>query len=466
MVIDTVLWSRLVTGLTLSFHVIFATIGVAIPLMISIAEFVGIRRKDPHYTLMARRWSRGFVISVAVGVVTGTAIALQLSLVWPNFMQLAGNVIALPLFMEVFAFFFEAIFLGIYLYTWERFRNPYLHWLLTIPVVLGASMSAFFITTVNGFMNQPGGFVMEAGHFSAVHPLQAMFNDATPSKVFHVLTSAYMTGAALLAAVAAFSMLRKGVTDYKKKALKLMMAVLLLFSFLTALAGDTSAKFLAEHQPEKLAAAEWHFETEKGADLIFLGWLNAERDIIGAIHIPKALSFLAFSDFNAEVTGLNEFPADEQPPLIVHYMFDFMVGIGFALLAVSALYFLLLFWKKRNELNKWMLRVIALGAPLAFLGVEMGWFYAEIGRQPWMIRGYLRVEDAATTSPSIMPLFFVFLLLYIVLGTMCVIVLRRLFRDNPAEVEFEKIAKTKQAALAAQASSSPEGSKEEGEPNV
>ncbi|OWA34960.1 cytochrome ubiquinol oxidase subunit I [Saccharibacillus sp. O16] len=464
MVVDTVLWSRLVTALTLSFHVIFATIGVAIPLMISIAEFVGIRKKDAHYTLMARRWTRGFVISVAVGVVTGTAIALQLSLVWPNFMQLAGNVVALPLFMEVFAFFFEAIFLGIYLYTWERFRNPYLHWLLTIPVVLGASMSAFFITTVNGFMNQPDGFVMEAGHFSAVHPLQAMFNDATPSKVFHVLTSAYMTGAALLAAVAAFSMLRKGITEYKKKALKLTMAILLLFSFLTAIAGDTSAKFLAEHQPEKLAAAEWHFETEKGADLIFLGWLNAERDIIGAIHIPKALSFLAFSDFNAEVTGLNEFPADEQPPLIVHYMFDFMVGIGFALLAVSAFYFLLLFWKKRNELNKWMLRVIALGAPLAFLGVEMGWFYAEMGRQPWMIRGYLRVEDAATTSPSIFILFFVFLLLYILLGTMCVLVLRRLFRDNPAEVELEKAAKTKQEALAAQ--SAEHAGEKEGEPSV
>ena len=465
MVVDTVLWSRLVTALTLSFHVIFATIGVAIPLMISIAEFVGIRKKDAHYTLMARRWSRGFVISVAVGVVTGTAISLQLSLVWPNFMQLAGNVIALPLFMEVFAFFFEAIFLGIYLYTWERFRNPYLHWLLSVPVVLGASMSAFFITTVNGFMNQPDGFLLEAGHFSAVNPLQAMFNDATPSKVFHVLTSAYMTGAALLAAVAAFSMLRKGVTAYKKKALKLTMAILLLFSFLTALAGDTSAKFLAEHEPEKLAAAEWHFETEKGADLIFLGWLNAERDIIGAIHIPKALSFLAFSDFNAEVKGLNEFPADEQPSLIVHYMFDFMVGIGFALLAVSAFYFLLTFRKKRSELNKWMLRVIALGAPLAFLGVEMGWFYAEIGRQPWMIRGYLRVADAATTSPSIMPLFFVFLLLYILLGTLCVIVLRRLFRDNPAEVEFEKIAKTKQEALDAEKSSA-RPAQEEGEPSV
>ncbi len=447
MMIDTVLWSRLVTGLTLSFHVIFATIGVAIPLMIAIAELVGIRKKDHHYTLMAKRWTRGFIISVAVGVVTGTAISLQLALVWPNFMQLAGNVIALPLFMEVFAFFFEAIFLGIYLYTWDRFRNPYLHWLLTIPIVLGASMSAFFITTVNGFMNQPAGFSLVNGQFTAVYPLQAMFNEATPSKVFHVLTSAYMTGAALLAAIAAFSILRKGATDYTKKALKLMMSVLLVFSFLTALAGDTAAKFLAEHQPEKLAAAEWHFETEKGADLIFFGWLNAEREIIGALHIPKALSFLAFSDFNAEVTGLNEFPANEQPPLWIHYLFDFMASIGFILLAISAIFFVFLLWRKRNEYNRWLLRSIVLGAPLAFLAVELGWFYAEVGRQPWIIRGYMRVVEAATTSPSIMPLFFLFLLLYIVLGTLCIIVLRRLFRNNPAEVELEKIAATHAAKV-------------------
>ncbi len=447
MMIDTVLWSRLVTGLTLSFHVIFATIGVAIPLMIAIAELVGIRKKDHHYTLMAKRWTRGFIISVAVGVVTGTAISLQLALVWPNFMQLAGNVIALPLFMEVFAFFFEAIFLGIYLYTWDRFRNPYLHWLLTIPIVLGASMSAFFITTVNGFMNQPAGFSLVHGQFTAVYPLQAMFNEATPSKVFHVLTSAYMTGAALLAAIAAFSILRKGATDYTKKALKLMMSVLLVFSFLTALAGDTAAKFLAEHQPEKLAAAEWHFETEKGADLIFFGWLNTEREIIGALHIPKALSFLAFSDFNAEVTGLNEFPANEQPPLWIHYLFDFMASIGFILLAISAIFFVFLLWRKRNEYNRWLLRSIVLGAPLAFLAVELGWFYAEVGRQPWIIRGYMRVEEAATTSPSIMPLFFLFLLLYIVLGTLCIIVLRRLFRNNPAEVELEKIAATHAAKV-------------------
>ncbi|MFS0728161.1 cytochrome ubiquinol oxidase subunit I [Paenibacillus sp. 1P07SE] len=436
--IDTVLWSRLLTGLTLAFHVIFATVGVGVPLMIAIAEFMGIRKKDPHYTLMAKRWTRGFIISVAVGVVTGTAIALQLSLVWPNFMQLAGNVIALPLFMEVFAFFFEAIFLGIYLYTWNRFKNPYTHWLLTFPIVIGAGMSAFFITTVNGFMNTPEGFVLENGSFSAVNPVAAMLNAATPSKVFHVLSSAYMTGAALLAGIAAFMILKKGISSYYKKSLNLMMAVLLVFSLLTVVAGDVSAKFLAKHQPEKLAAAEWHFETERGADLLVFGWLNENQEPTGAIRIPNALSFLGFGDFNAEVTGLEEFPVDEWPPLLVHYLFDLMVSLGFIILGISVLYFLFKFWKNRNEYNKWLMRGILLSTPLAFLAVELGWFYAEIGRQPWIIRGYMRVEEAATSSPNVVPLFFVFLLLYIVLGTLCVIVLRRLFRGNSAEAELER----------------------------
>ncbi|GBF73705.1 cytochrome ubiquinol oxidase subunit I [Paenibacillus sp. 598K] len=439
MEIDTVLWSRLLTGLTLTFHVIFATVGVGVPLMIAIAEFVGIRKKDPHYILMAKRWTRGFIISVAVGVVTGTAIALQLALVWPNFMQLAGNVVALPLFMEVFAFFFEAIFLGIYLYTWNRFKNPYTHWLLTFPIVLGAGMSAFFITTVNGFMNQPEGFVLENGAFSAVNPVAAMLNTATPSKVFHVLTSAYMTGAALLAAVAAYMILKKGATVYYKKSLHLMMAVVLVFSFLTVIAGDVSAKFLAKHQPEKLAAAEWHFETERGADLLVFGWLNDAMEPTGAIRIPNALSFLGFGDFNAEVKGLNEFPQDEWPPLVSHYLFDLMVSLGFVILGIAALFFLLRFWKKKRHLyNAWLMRGIVICAPLAFLAVELGWFYAEVGRQPWIIRGYMRVEEAATSSPNVVGLFFVFLALYIVLGVLSAVVLRRLFRNNPAEAELEK----------------------------
>jgi cytochrome d ubiquinol oxidase subunit I len=239
---DPILLSRVLTALTLGFHILFATIGVGVPVMIALAEWTGIRRDDPHYILLARRWARGFVITVAVGVVTGTAIGLQLSLLWPSFMRIAGQAISLPLFMETFAFFFEAIFLGIYLYTWDRFRNKMTHFLLVIPVVLGSSASAFFITTVNAFMNTPQGFKLEGDKITHIDPLAAMFNPATPTEVSHVLTSAYMTSAFVLASITAFSLIRKRNHPYYLKALKLTMTAALVFSLATALVGDLSGQ--------------------------------------------------------------------------------------------------------------------------------------------------------------------------------------------------------------------------------
>ncbi|MFU0790526.1 cytochrome ubiquinol oxidase subunit I [Virgibacillus proomii] len=436
--LDPVLMSRLLTTITLVFHIIFATLGVGVPLMISIAEFIGIKKKDPHYIMLARRWARGFIIPVAIGVVTGTAIGLQLSLLWPEFMQLGGNVISLPLFMEVFAFFFEAIFLGIYMYTWDRFKNQMTHWWLSLPIVIGGGLSAFFITTVNAFMNTPEGFKIGKNGFAAINPLETMFNPATPTKVFHVLTSAYLTVAAILAAFAAFGLLRKKTREYHKKALKLTVTLTFIFAIFTAIAGDVSAKFLAEYQPEKLAAAEWHFETEKNADLILFGWLNEDNEPTGVIRFPSLLSFLAFSDFDAEVIGLEEFPEEERPPLWIHYMFDLMVIIGFFLLGVSFLYLILSKLKRWNENNKFMLWLLILSGPLAMLAIEFGWIYAEEGRQPWILRGYMTVEEAATTSPYVGWMFILFLLLYITLGVIGVVVLRKLFKNNPVEDELEK----------------------------
>ncbi|WP_165767994.1 cytochrome ubiquinol oxidase subunit I [Virgibacillus indicus] len=438
MEMDPVLMSRLLTALTLGFHIIFATLGVGVPLMISIAEFIGIKKKDPHYLMLARRWARGFVITVAIGVVTGTAIGLQLSLLWPNFMQIAGNVISLPLFMEVFAFFFEAIFLGIYLYTWDRFKKPYTHWLLSLPVIIGGGLSAVFITTVNAFMNTPEGFTTGASGFAQINPIDAMLNPATPTKVFHVLSSAYVTVAAILATIAAFSLLKKKTSEYHKKALKLTVTLTFIFALLTALAGDFSAKFLAEHQPEKLAAAEWHFETEEGADLILFGWLNDDDVPAGAIRLPGLLSFLAHGDFTSEVTGLAEFPEEERPPLWIHYMFDLMVVIGMYLAAISLVYLFISKVKKWNEHNKWMLRLLVLTGPLAMLAIEFGWIFAEEGRQPWILRGYMTVEEAATSSPHVGLMFILFLGLYTLLGVLCIVILRRMFRNSPAEEELEK----------------------------
>lgn len=436
---DTVTISRMITAMTLIFHIIFATLGVGVPLFISIAEFIGIRKQDKHYELLAKRWSRGFVITVAIGVVTGTAIALQLSLVWPNFMQLAGNVIALPLFMEVFAFFFEAIFLGIYLYTWDRFKGKYTHWLLTLPVVIGAGMSAVFITTVNSFMNSPNGFTMVDGEFVAVNPLKAMLNPSSPTRIFHVLGGSYLTVAAILATIAAIALLRnKGAREYHKKALKMTVIAMFIFSVITALAGDVSAKYLAKHQTEKLAAAEWLFESEENADLLLFGWLNDENEVVGAIRVPGFLSFLAHGNFTSEVTGLEATPEGERPPLVIHYLFDSMVSIGFFLLGISFLYIVFARFKGWNQHNRLMLWLIAISGPLAMLAVELGWVFAELGRQPWIVRGYMTVDEAATSSPYILQMFFLFLALYIVLGTLFTITLRKLFKDNPAELELEK----------------------------
>ncbi|MCM3715834.1 cytochrome ubiquinol oxidase subunit I [Halalkalibacter oceani] len=433
---DPVIYSRILTGVTLGFHAIFATIGVGIPLLIALAEWIGIKRNDEHYRLLARRWARGFVITVAVGVVTGTAIGLQLSLLWPSFMEVAGHAISLPMFMETFAFFFEAIFLGIYLYTWDRFKKKIHHWLLVIPVVIGASASGFFITTVNAFMNSPYGITVENGVITNINPLAAMFNPATPTKVAHVLSSAYLTSAFILAAIAAIYLLRGNQHVYHKKALHLTMTVACVFAIVTALIGDLSGKYLAEYQPEKLAAAEWHFETTTEAPLILGGILTEDGEIAYALELPYALSILAHGDPGAEVIGLEEFPEEDLPPMIVHYLFDLMVISGIFLAAVSMLFVIMRLRKKWNEHNKPLLWAILAGAPIALFAIEMGWFFAEIGRQPWILNGFMRTAEGATTSQHVDLMLYLFILLYLVLAVSCVTVLRKMFKSNPVEQEL------------------------------
>lgn len=433
---EAVFFSRVLTELTLSFHIIYATIGVGIPLMIMIAQWVGIKKNDEHYILLARRWARGFVITVAVGVVTGTAIGLQLSLLWPNFMELAGNVIALPLFMETFAFFFEAIFLGIYLYTWDRFENQKKHLLLLIPVAVGASFSAVFITIVNAFMNAPQGFDLVNGELININPLLAMFNPAMPTKVAHVVVTAYMTSAFVLASIAAFRLLKGSNHVYHKKALFLTMKLGLIFSIATAIIGDFSGKYLAEYQPEKLAAAEWHFETEENAPLIMYGILD-DGEVKYAIKIPYGLSVLAHSNPFAEVQGLNDFPEDEIPPLYIHYLFDLMVTIGMGLTFLSALYVFAVGRKWSFVQTKWFRWALVATGPLAMIAIEAGWWLAEVGRQPWILRNIMRVEDAATTSGQVDLMLVLFAGLYLILGVGSVVVLRRMFKRNPVEQEIE-----------------------------
>lgn len=432
---DPVMYSRILTSLTLFFHIIFATIGVGVPLMIALAQWIGIKRNDEHYMLMARRWARGFVITVAVGVVTGTAIGLQLSLLWPSFMRVAGQTIALPLFMETFAFFFEAIFLGIYLYTWDRFANKMLHFWLLVPVVVGSSASAFFITVVNSFMNAPTGITLKDGKI-IVNPLATIFSPAMPTKVGHVLSSAYLTCALLLAGIAAWALMRGRHHVYYKKALKLTMISAVIFFVTTGIIGDLSGKYLAKYQPEKLAAMEWHFETKSEAPFIFGGILTDDHEIKYAIKVPYLLSVLAADTPSGVVTGLNDIPDDEEPPLFIHTLFDLKMIFAILIGLVIAIYYYVAWRNPAKQYSKWLMVVIISAAPIAMITIEHGWIFSEIGRQPWLVRGIMKTSEGATTSNHVDTMLLLFTLLFIVLAISSVRVLTNMFRTNRAEDEM------------------------------
>ncbi|GAA4725134.1 cytochrome ubiquinol oxidase subunit I [Brevibacillus fulvus] len=437
MELDQTMLARILTSVTLGFHIIFAALGVGIPVLISIAEWLGIRRNDQHYLLMAKRWVRGFTVPVAVGVVTGTCIALQLSLLWPSFMRVAGEAIALPLFLETFAFFFEAIFLGIYLYTWNRFRQPYLHWLFSLPVILGSTASAFFIMSVNAFMNAPQGFSLVDGRIVDIQPLLAMFNPATPSKAGHMIFSSYAASAYVLAAIAALRLLRGSSHPYHLKALRLTLTAAFFFSLATALWGDIAGKYLAQYQPEKLAAAEWHFHTDRRAPLVLGGVLDQNSwEVNYGLKIPYALSILATGSADGLVKGLDQVPMAYWPPLVIHYLFDGMVAIGIYMLVLPAGYVLGLRWQKKRGPAKGWLRAIVLAAPLSLLAIELGWIFSELGRQPWILVGYMKTEHAATTAEHVDKMLLLFVGLYLFIAAVCTVVLRKMFHERPFDSEL------------------------------
>ncbi len=444
---DSVEFSRYLTMLTLSVHVIFATVGVGIPIFIAIAHWLGLKNNDEHYLLMAKRWARGYTVTVAVGVVTGTAIALQLAVLWPRFMEFAGQLVALPLFMETFAFFFEAIFLGIYLYTWDRFKNPKLHFYLLIPVIIGSTLSAVFITSVNAFMNTPVGFTLLNGELTNIQPLLAIFNPAMPTKVAHVLSSAFMTSGFLLVSIAAFHMWRGNKHVYHRKAISLTIKIALIFSIATAVIGDLSGKFLAEYQPEKLAAAEWHFETGGEAPLILFGVLTETNEVKYAIKIPYALSFMVNSNLTGVVTGLDDIPEELHPPYQVHYLFDTMVIIGIWLTLLSSFYCLALFRNWAIIRRRAFRFLLVCSGPLALIAIEAGWWFAELGRQPWILRGFMKTADGATSSPHVWIMFIAFIVLYVILIIGTGVVLTRIFKNNPVEKELAKLSMDKGGAL-------------------
>lgn len=414
-------------AMVLAFHIIFAAVGIGMPLLMVIAEGLWLRGRDPVYLTLTRRWAKGTAILFAVGAVSGTVVSFDLGLLWPGFMRYAGAIIGMPFSLEGFAFFTEAIFLGIYLYGWERI-SPRRHWLAGVLVALSGVASGIFVVTANAWMNTPAGFRLVNGVPTDINPVAAMFNPSWFVEALHMTLAAYLATGAVVAGIHAFMLLRDRTNLFHRRALAIALVVMGIPAVLQPLSGDLLARFVARTQPIKLAALEGQFQTERGAPLRIGGLPDPEARVTRyAIEIPYGLSLLAFHDPNAEIKGLEAFPPEDwpQPLVVVHLAFQVMVGAGMALIAVS-LWAASLAWRRhRLPDDPWLLRAVAACAPLGFVAIEAGWTVTEVGRQPWVIYHILRTADAVTPATGLVVPFVTFMLLYIFLAIIVIQVLWR-----------------------------------------
>lgn len=424
--------ARWLFGLSLVFHIVFAAVGVAMPLLMVLAEWRWRRTGSLVHLELARRWAKGAAILFAVGAVSGTVISFELGLLWPRFMAFAGPVIGMPFSLEGFAFFAEAIFLGIYLYGWGRV-GPRLHLASGVVVAAAGAASAFFVTLANAWMNVPAGFVLEGSAAAEVRPFVAMFPPGWLHEVVHVLLSCYVATGFAVAGIHAARLLRRPDSALDRAALALALLVGGAAAVLQPLSGDLSARQVAQTQPRKLAALEGQFRTERGAPLRLGGLPDPEaRETRFALEIPRGLSLLAFHDPDAEVQGLDAFPRETWPPVrSVHLAFQAMVGLGTLLAALSVAAAALAL--RRRGWPRPFLRAVALAGPAGFAALEAGWLVTELGRQPFTVGGILTTAASVTPVGRLGVPLALFTLVYVLLGIVTAVLLRRQIAAAPAD---------------------------------
>jgi cytochrome d ubiquinol oxidase subunit I len=421
----TIIAPRTQMGFSLGWHIILACLGVGMPGLVLFLEWRGQRTGDVHYRLLARRWARALGVLFAVGAVSGTILSFEMGLLWSGLMEHYGSVIGLPFAIEGFAFFIEAIFLGIYLYGWDRL-SPRAHLLSGVPIFIAGVASAFFVVTANAWMNSPEGFTERHGKLVSVSPWSAMFNKATWPETTHMILAAFMVSGFLIASVYAVAMLRGRHDRYHRLGLLVPLTFGCAVTPIQIFVGDWAARYVADDQPMEGLYRGQHGAPES------LGGLYYDNALHGAIHVPDGLSLLVRLDPNAYVAGLDGVPADLRPPVnIVHLAFDSMVGIGFGLLALG-LWLAWTWWRRRDiPGSRWFLRAVAVSGVAAVVAMEAGWVTTEVGRQPWIVYGLLRVDQAVNPAAGIGWGLPALVVVYAILTVAIIYVLLHMVRSRP-----------------------------------
>jgi cytochrome d ubiquinol oxidase subunit I len=413
---------------TLGFHIILASIGIGLPAITVLAEWRALKTGDRAYRELARRWARATGVLFAVGAVSGTVLSFEMGTLWPHFMATYGQVFGPAFAMEGIAFFVEAIFIGIYLYGWDRL-SPRAHLLTGIPIVVSGILSSFFVVTVNSWMNQPKGFHVAGGRVTDVHPLAAMFNPATPTEAAHLIVASLMVCGFVVASVYAVPLLRGRATRYHRLGFAIPFTMAGALAPVQLVVGDWATRFVSSHQPVKFAAMEGVDRTRSGVPFR-----------LGPLQIPDGLSLMLKFHPNAAIQGIDAVPVNDRPPAeVVHTAFDIMIGIGTALLLLAG--WALLAWWRRRDLprSRWFPRLALLSGAAAVVAMEAGWTVTEVGRQPWIVYGVMRTSSAVNTSGGLQWGLYIVVALYAALAAVTIWVLRRMVFAEPVPTESKEL---------------------------
>ncbi|GHV54525.1 cytochrome ubiquinol oxidase subunit I [Deltaproteobacteria bacterium] len=427
---DVVFLSRLQFAVAVFFHFVFVPLTLGLSILIAVMETKYVKTGDETYKRMAKFWGKLFLINFALGVVTGITLEFQFGTNWSRYSRYVGDIFGSLLAIEAtVAFFLESTFLAVWHFGWERVSKK-IHLTAIWLVAAAGNMSAVWIILANGWMQHPVGYVIRNGRAEVdgiAGFFQILTNPFAWGQFFHTIFASWMLAGFFVLGVSAWHLLRKNEVDFFTRSFRFGAVFALLFSILVALQGHNHGMTVADMQPTKLAAMESHWNTQKNAPMYLLAWPDEknQKNAIEFFEIPGILSLLAHGSFSAEVKGLNDYPPEDHPPVLLSFLsFRAMVGLGslFPLLAALAWFF-----RKKIPETRWLGRILILAIPLPYIAIMAGWCLAEVGRQPWIVWGMMRTNDAVSPVPasSVALSLFAFMIIYAILGLVDIWLLRK-----------------------------------------
>ena len=440
---DVLTLSRIQFGATVAFHYLYPPLSIGLGIMLVIMEGAWLKTGKPVYHQMARFWTKVFALTFAIGVATGIVMEFEFGTNWATYSRFVGDVFGSALAAEgIFAFFLESGFLAVLLFGWDKVGRK-MHFFSTCMVALGAHFSAVWIIVANSWMQTPAGYHIVGEGMKARAEVtdfwQVVFNPSMVDRLFHTLCGAWSAGAFLVVSVSAWYLLKGKHLEFARKSLKVGLIVALTASLLQAVSGHLSAQNVAAHQPAKLAAFEGLYNTTSNAPLVLAGIVDEKQEKVIGVAVPGLLSFLAHDDFHTPVTGLNAFKPEDRPPVQASFLFFHgMVAIGFALIGIAALGFLY-FRKGTLHERRWLLWLMVFSVLGPQIANQLGWFAAEVGRQPWIVYGVMRTPaglSAVVKANVVLTSLIMFTFIYFLLFTVFIYLLNEKIQHGPDESDL------------------------------